>query len=232
MAKDTAQFFHFPVSFLSTVYTKGVKDATQDAIDYAIYSFSMELELGDSIQRFIAAANHFGLNFSHPESSGRNGMRLYNNNRNKVMVSINKDIVLDFNWNAKTDREIHCFCLYAATRSILGRKAYVKVTNDFLTARMFGLGSVAEANVQFRSRNLVKRLTSRYYLDKLKNDLQDSWGLKLYARHTRGMYISYSIDYEALVMHAERNRKAFKAKERKRQENEVLAKVLAQLATE
>ena len=148
------------------------------------------------------------------------------------MVSMREKTMFDYLENKKTEFELACFCAYAAIRSILGKKPSIKMTNEFFVARMFGFASILDMPPQFRTKNIYKKYTKRYNLDRIKNELIDNWGMKYYARHTRGFFVSYNLSMESLVERAERERKVHKQKVKKAGDAAILAKVLAKLEAE
>ena len=51
----------------------------------------------------------------------------------------------------------------------------------------------------------LKPFTSRYQLDKIKQELQLNWGLKYYSMKTRGFYVSFTMSLTELAKIAEKN---------------------------
>lgn len=83
-------------------------------------------------------------------------------------------MIFDFYKNHKTEFEIVVFLAFAAIRSILQKQPYTKITNEYLIGRMSGNSGKGEP-----VNPLLVKYTSRYRLDKIKNELQLSWGLTL-----------------------------------------------------
>ncbi len=106
-----------------------------------------------------------------------------------------------------------------------------------ITARMFGYSNKAEMldnTPKLTPRNISKeerairekeiaereKYLTRYHSDKVLTELELSWGLKRYADHIRGMYISYESDLATLAKVCEQSKKSVKVdalKEAKRQ---------------
>jgi hypothetical protein len=140
------------------------------------------------------------------------------------IVGVNAALVWDYKDGYKTDFEKACFLAFIALKSILGGKPYCKATNDYLLARMAGKAAVGEYPDLPEP---LKKYSTRYQLDRIKNELVANWGLTYYSRFTRGFYFSFTVDFEKLVRQAENKREATKQKARKNIEAEIIKKVLA-----
>ena len=74
---------------------------------------------------------------------------------------------------------------------------------------------------------LDKRLKSffnEYQTVKIKKELRDNWGLVYYARYTRGFYVSFKMELDALVFEAEKRRKSTREKQYRTAEMQALEK--------
>jgi len=227
MDPEESKYFHYPI-VLHQKALEGVRGALDDGINYSIYAVAAKMNGDSDEERMDAATHYLGITVQNCRSSYNKGKAISSRGET-VMVSVSKSILFDFYQNKKTEFEIIIFCAYAATRSIIGKKPFIKVTNEFLIARMFGYASIADMPASFKLRKEYKKYTQRYTLDKIKKELTDNWGLKLYGRYTRGFYISYTLGYETLVLYAEKNRKAYKDKILKAEKDAVLLRVLAKL---
>jgi hypothetical protein len=207
-----------------------IKSVLQDIIKFGIYRYATALDEGSELENFKSAVEYFYLNYEDIQRACQAAKKLYQqHSKDTVLVSVNLDTITNFLWTEKTEFEWACFLGYAATKSIIGPKPFVKMTNEFFLARFFGYKSTGDVLDEHKQFALYKKWCSRYALDKIKEELKASWGLKIYARFTRGFYASYKLEYKDLVYHAELNRKTYKAKERKRQESEALAEVMEKL---
>lgn len=54
----------------------------------------------------------------------------------------------------------------------------------------------------------IEKYRNRYHMDRLKEELQNFWGLKLYGFRTRGFYISFQLEFKELVYVVENMRKS------------------------
>ena len=111
-----------------------------------------------------------------------------------------------------------------ALKSIIGKKPYIKITNDYLLARMFGYSSVIELEKDCTAE--LCKYSTRYHLDKVKTKLESSFGLKLYGQKTRGFYVSFKLSLIDLVYYAELKRESRKEKERKALKSDTINTVL------
>lgn len=64
---------------------------------------------------------------------------------------------------------------------------------------------------------LERKYSNRYHIDKVLEELQLSWGLKLYSDHIRGMYVSFTKPLEDLAVINELSKKSTKRNELKEQ---------------
>jgi hypothetical protein len=80
---------------------------------------------------------------------------------------------------------------YLAIKSIIGSKPYIKLTNEFLIARMAGCATIAELPNPLPLP--LADYATRRKLDKIKFELQTAWNVNIYSRYVRGFYAS--IDY-------------------------------------
>lgn len=141
-----------------------------------------------------------------------------------VYVSIKKDMLFEFRDVPKTDFEIDVFRAFIGVKSILGKKPFQRLTNSFLVARLAGFSSEKEA-IECVNRGFAGGVSmecggfkfhqyhgKRYQIDKLKEELEKRYKLKLYGTHTRGFYVSFTMSLKALVMQAEANKKSAKDK--------------------
>jgi hypothetical protein len=113
-----------------------------------------------------------------------------------------------------TEQSIILFCAYCGVRSYVGLQPYKRMNNDIFLSRMFGFEKVEEyrQNIEKLPKYKQKYL-GRYQLSKIKDDLEESFGVSIYGIRMRGFYISTKLDEKQLGNFAEGNRKAKKRKE-------------------
>ncbi len=203
-------YFTFPILMLESFH--GDSEGTITSImNYCAYDYIIRNGIsGTTNEKMKAAESYFNMQYGDRENSFVMGNVIYDaisgaNNR-PVMTSISGSILWNFYSNQKTDFEVACFLAYAAIRSILQKKAYVKITNDFLLGRMAGDAKPCRG-VEFLP-EFVHQYSSRWQLDKIKSELQLNWGLVYYAPRTRGYYVSFQskMDLTTLIYEVEKNR--------------------------
>ncbi len=237
------RFMTFPVALLKDAFID-ISKVCNNAINYAIYSKALNCAIyakSETIDEIEEALTFYGLSLSKNgtfENQYKRGKVLYDSFDGSAspMVSVNKDILYHFREQPKTEFEIAVFCAFCAVRSIIGIDPYKKATNDFLIARMFGYRSVEEfKNLKTKPDYWQKCFSTdgriRHHLTNkiIIGELESNWGLKYYSSRSRGFYVSFKLDFEALVMQAERRKKKFKDKERSDAKNAVIKKVIHNL---
>ena len=225
MNKDEIRYLLFPIELLQE---SDIKKVCDKALDYGIYrkalDFTVEGETKVIPQHIEQSMKYFGLSGGNMANMVRSGKILFDSfNHTNPMVSISKDILMQYYKEDKTKFEVLTFRAYCAIRSILGTKPYVKVTNDYLMARMYGFRNVADFQ------HNESQVLPRYQLDKIKLELQKDWYLIYYSRQTRGFYVSFTLNLENLIYHAELNRELYKTKELKRTKEEAYQKAMQRL---
>jgi hypothetical protein len=226
------KYFNFPIQLLSDLFKD--KNKTLDCIsEYALYAHSLKLELGQSsYDNFLSAAKFFhvvlGGGDDNKKRQFKSGKDVYNSiPKSAPKVGLNITIFWDFYKNEKSEFDLACLAAFLAIRSILGDKPYCKITNAFFWARMCGypkkINDVSELSAS------VAKYANEYQTRKIKNALSDKWFLVTHSRYTRGFYVSFKLDIDALVYEAEKQRKSTKDKQRKEKEKAALEKARLRL---
>ncbi len=228
MGQDT-RFFTFPVELLRGAFTN-IAGVCSDAINYAVYSYCNAKDKTPD-----EAFEFFGIS-GNSDAAFTRGEVLYNSFDRPVLVSVNKDVIFDFYKNPKTDFEIAVFCAFCGLRSIIGRKPFAKTNNGLLLARMFGYATAKEFEALRHKPAYYKDYFSttqkvRYQLTEkiIKRELSLSWGLKYYSNHSKGFYVSFSLEFESLVLHAEHSRKSSLLKQQQEEQKRVIEQVKKQV---
>ena len=107
--------------------------------------------------------------------------------------------------------EVLMLSYIAAIKSIIQKQPYTKITNQYLISRMSG-NSKQDGII---SEN-IEKYSKRYWLDKIKEELQINWGLKLYAQQTRGFYLSFKMNEKDLIKEVELRKYSYRLNELKR----------------
>ena len=217
------RFYNFPVQLMQAA--PDIRKFCDDVLDYCIYKQSLTLS-GDHAIRDVA--NYLKDRRNKKEYiTEQRGRELYNQMpENAAVTGINNDLIWDFYNIYKTDHEVAVLMAFLALKSILGKKSYCRVTNEYLLLRMAGY------NAKHDMPELpawLQRYTSRRGMDSLKTDLQRNYGLKLYARYTRGFFVSFTLSLEELIKEVEMKRKKYYESNMKTQVSTAVSKVLKTL---
>jgi hypothetical protein len=255
---SSTKYFNVPIPLLKGVLTgeKEIGDFTQEVVRYSLYRHAKHLPYSDDPNavepnkistQIKAAASFLNVNIGNIDRSISEGRDLFSQHGDKgTFCGINATILWDYNDNPKTERQIAQLCAFCATKSIIGKAAYKRTNKKLIVARMFGYSTFADFEKDapaLTARNISKeartirevaaerrrKYCDRYHIDKILTDLECDWGLKRYADHIRGMYISYESDLATLAQVCEDSKRSVKVdalKEAKRQ-----AKLAAQSTT-
>lgn len=225
--KNNIRYLNFPIQMLGgfLLDSKGVLD---DVMDYSVYAHSVEnLELGNEEDAFKSSAKYFGISFGNPSESIKNGEALYDSlGTGNPMVGIDRDMLFDYYKNHKSEFEKRCLLGYLAIRSILMDKPYCKTTNDNWFSRMDGKASKTPKEKLSKE---IRNFYNEYQAKKIKTELSLKWNLKTYSKYTRGFYVSFKLDLDDLVFHAEKRRKSYQLKKLKNETERARLKALERL---
>lgn len=237
MGRREAHYFTFPVELLRVAFipkvtgnVTGIFRTCDDAINYAVFVRCKDYKLTP-----IEAFTFFGIT-GNADASFARGEELFNSFGRPVLVSIAKGILFEFMRNPKTDFEICVFCAFCGLRSIVGTKSFVKSNNSLLLARIFGYTTAGEfekleMKPAYYELHFSTNQKVRYQLtDKIiKNELMLNWGLKYYSNQSKGFYISFSLDFEDLVMYVEKSRKSILLKQQQQEQRQIIERVKKQV---
>jgi len=200
-----SKYLTFPICLLKGC-TIDLRDSLNNVMDYALYVAAIDL---DDKERLEKAEKIVCIKYKNLQRSYSNGKVVFDSLPNVTpKTSITKEIIMDFYNNHKTEFEIITFLVFASIRSIIQQQAYVKkITNEYIFGRMSGNNGIGNPI----STELIKYST-RHHFNKIKFELQNKWGLKLYAHYTRGYYLSFRLTIDKLILHAEMDRKIYHEK--------------------
>ncbi len=198
------KYIYFPI-WLLELYTGDIQLLCFEISCFIGYEKTLKLHKGDEIQKMEAAGKYYNFEYYNTEHSYENGKSYYETCPYLTpKVCIDKKILSQFIELDKSEFEGHCLLAYFALRSILQKQPYKRITNNYLLSRMSGKPNVD--NIE----NLPKDLllySKRYHIDKLKLELQRSWGVKFYSLKNHGYYVSIVLDKKTLIKKAEELRK-------------------------
>jgi hypothetical protein len=224
------RFFTFPVCLLEN----GIEDIKKVAsliLTYCVYNEARK-NTGTIDEKMKKAIKYFKLpyyvNFSYPPLYNE-GELLFNSIPPKApKTSLNVNIVSEFHKENKDEFEIVCFLAFAALRSILQKKPFVRITNDFFLARMAGHNKALKEEGEPLPEAL-KKYCNRYQIDKIKTELRNNWRLKYYGFKTYGFYISFQLELTDLIFQVEKKRKKNVNRLYKEEEKEAKRKAIYRL---
>lgn len=223
------KYFNFPIQLLER-FMIDPKKVLNNICEYAIYENSLKLEYGSGQEKIKDSASFYNMTLANNKKSLENGSMLYDSLPiNSPKVGLNLSIWWDFYKNDKTDFDKICLLGFLGIKSIVGTKAYCKITNNYWLARMDG-STKAITDVCLLSNEIIK-YSNEYQTKRIKIALRNDWGLVTYSRHTRGFYVSFKLTLKQLIMEAEKKRISTKEKQYKEQEKQLLNEVLEQLKT-
>ena len=224
--KQEYNYFNFPICLITGIFNGRLK-VLENIIDYTVYAKAIEKEEGNINDRIEAALKFLKITERSMEHIKQNGELQFNSiSKNSPKVGIKLEMLRDYYKNYKTEFEIIVFSGFCAIKSILLKKTYCKITNEFMLIRMAGFSSTKEID---NLPEALKKYNNRYQLDKIKKELRQNWNLKVYARCTRGFYVSFGLELETLILEAEKKRKKYIDKNFREEEAEVRKRVLRKL---
>jgi hypothetical protein len=221
------RYLNFPVIMLQDAF-KDIRETMCNAMDYAGYVHTLKLEYGDKKKKMKDAGKYFCIKYGY--NSYDNGEAIYNSlPPNLPMTGINKDVCFDFYENPKTPDEIAVLLAFLAIKSVIGKKPYVKMTNDFLIARMGGYKSIKDMPEPLPEP--LAQYSTRRKMAKIKLELQTNWNVNYYSYYTRGFYVSLDNKFSLndLALQAEKRRKTIKEKQLKQKKQDARKKALIKL---
>lgn len=195
-------------------------------MDYAIYKHAKSLN-GTMNDRMKAAAHYFGITLGYIKGSIENGQELHESiHPRSPMTGINKDLLFDFYDGNQSINEIVVLLAHLAIKSILGQKSFCRVTNDYLLCRMAGYPGMNDMEAL---PDYLSPYATRRRMDNIKSELQKSYGLQIYARYTRGFFVSDTLDLEHLIKAVETKRRKWQLAQQKAEVSNAVTKVLKEL---
>lgn len=210
---DQAVYLTFPMA----IFKNGTSDIREDihrAMEYCLYERTGHKNMGRTPAGAIkAAAESLHINFVHPQESYGRGEKIARGLPAKSpKTSISKKMMFDFYDGTKSEFEIVTFLAFAALRSIIQRDPYKKITNWYLLCRMAGEAKRIDERMPLPM--WLVKYSQRYWLDRIKRELELNWGLKLYGYHCRGFYVSFAKDItiDKLAYEAEARKKKTREK--------------------
>lgn len=197
MSNET-RYITFPIVIMKDGLLN-VRKCMQEALHYSCYVYCKGVN-GNQADRVKEASIYFGIDYS--ATAFNHGKLLYESiPEYSPKTSISKGMVFEFFNEDKTVFEIVTFLAFAAIRSIIQKQGYSIISNQYLLSRMTG-NSLKHEPIS----STLLMYNNRYQLDKIKEELQLNWGLKLYGQAMRGYYVSFRLELHELIEKAELRR--------------------------
>lgn len=218
-------YFTFPVMLLPQL-AEGHKMFAGLVIKWAVYNHSLKISEGSDSERLDQAIQNLEIDIEED----RNGWydeaaKIYEATKGyKVTTSIAKEIILSYRDEDKAPDEVNALLMFAALKSMIGKKIYMKVNNRYLLSRMAGLEKSVQSEEQLP--DYVKAISSRYKLNKIRDTLMMDWGLKYDGKKTRGWYATFNFSLEQLIEKVEMKRLSYHKKKYSEEQDETRKKVL------
>jgi hypothetical protein len=216
--ETTEKYMSVPIVLLRDIY-KNKESMVSEMFTYGIYDRALKLYPQiESIETYAIeeAMEYLGLNVNNLESRLERGRSTYEKYSKQPTASIKKNLLFDIRDDKKNEFELMVVSAFIGLRSMIGKKAYLKATDDYLICRMFGYDTKEEylnARPTKQEKDLRIKYSKRYQLDKIKKTLQNEWNLVYYSQHTRGFYVSFKLSFEELVNFALDKKELYKQKE-------------------
>jgi hypothetical protein len=222
-----------PITLLKNIH-KDQGGTIRQMFDYAVYD-RMRKNYPDCVHEDFQepameeSMEYFNLQPNRLSERMGLGKELYDTFHGTPNASVSINLLLDFQ-KEKTEFELMVFSFHCAIRSMIGTKPYLKTTDDYWLSRAFGYATVQDyqnVNLTQAEKDMRVKYSNRYWLDKIKNTLQNDWHLVYVSSNKyikiRGFYVSTQMTYEQLVLIAKGKNEVFKSKQTAR--NDVLARV-------
>lgn len=221
MSKKTEKYFNFPIVLLNG-FLRNDREALSNIFDFAIYENSLNYDCGE-LESIRKACKYFGVKAGNIESTFENGKLLFESiPQNTPKAGLKLELFFEYYKTEKTEFEKICLLGFLAIKSILQKQPYTKITNKYFLSRMDGKTKSVKDYSELSAE--ILKYANEYQIKKIKYELIFNWGLEHYSRYTRGFYVSFSLDLETLIYHAEKRRLTTHKKQRIEQEKLALKK--------
>lgn len=207
MEQKDDKYLNFPIPMLKELPNDS-KKFFDDAFDIGVYQYSKTLT-GSDEKRYTDSLKFFNITQVNLKNRISNAKSILQRMPEKYpFVGIEKEMLFDFYKNYKTEFEIICLSAFLGIKSILGKKPYDKTNKDMVRARMFGYNSPKDLPSKLTA--LQKKYDARRQFDKVLNELQINWHLKILSNHNRGFYLSFDLSLDQLAEIIEKSKQQTK----------------------
>lgn len=222
------RYLNFPIQLLQG-FLKDPDKCLYNVLAYSIFNHIEKFNRHHKEKLLQDSLRYFKINIMYDEELLEDGEMIFNSiPENSPKVGLNTNIFNDYYCQDKDDFEKLCLLAFLSIKSILGRKPFVKMQNEYWFSRMDG--NVKSCSKEELS-DEIKEYFNDYQARKIKEELVVNWGLKTYSRYVRGFYVSFESSINQLVLNAEKKRKSYLIKKKKEEEKEAIMKALKILNT-
>jgi hypothetical protein len=236
MRVSNKRYYNFPIVLLEEFMVADLR-VFKNIHAYATYVQALtycekegfDWVVNEDVEKAVTLSDsYFGVKTGDKLNTFETGKELFESIPLKTpKVGLSIDMFLDYYGNDKDDFQKVSLLGFLAIKSILQKKAYCKITNNYWLSRMDGKAKSIEDFSQLSSS--IKKYANEYQTKKIKSELRDYWNLVTYARYTRGFYVSLRLNLEQLVYEAEKRRRSAKEKQAKSAQKIALDKALKRL---
>ena len=169
------------------------------------------------------------------KASMENGLRLsLSINRNVPWTGLSVNLFWEYYSNNKDDFSNATLLAFLSIKSIVGTKAYYKTPQIRIFKRMAGMTDAFADKLP----DSIAPWCERYKFNRIKDALQESFGVAIYANHSRGIYLSTKLSLQKLIEAAEKSKLTYRKSKKKhmteeayRQAMEAVYKAAPKLST-
>lgn len=205
------------------------KSFLSNVFDVGIYNYSKTLK-GSEEKCYKDALKFLGITQGNIPAAIRNAKSVLSKMpTNYPITGIEKDMLFDYYKNEKSDYEKICLGAFLGIRSIIGSKPFCKTNKAMIHARMFGYSTVKDLSAELTA--IERQYQIRWHMDKVLLDLQESWFLKLFSDHQRGMYVSFDLSLNDLAVKSEASKQRTKTQQFKEAKRKAIQSAKEQLTT-
>ena len=235
--KQKANYVIFPLWLLEGANVVNIHEIAFKIFCFAVYPHAKKLGFGTLERRIASASTYYGFHLGEFDRRAYKirdvGEILFNNLKpGYPMASIpaNKLIeYINFNEDAyfeKNELEVISFLAYCSLRSIVGKELTRKTYIIVMVARMAGNYKTPNEN---ELPDFLKKYLRRRQFDKLKWELKQNWGVKFYAKNSKGFYVSFDLEIKTFIKTIEKNRKHILLSQDRKAESEAREQALKEL---
>ncbi len=246
MIYSGTKYFQFPLFIWKDLFIDR-KRTMNTIITIGLYKYHDNLD-GEPEERMKYAMAFYGLTNDIQSTIQQGSMIVDSIPKGEPWPMINRDLVIEFRDNDKTEHDLVQLSAYIAIRSILGKDRCCKTNKKHLHARMFGFNTYMDL-IKSELNPIIKALgtkyspDNRYRWDNLLMDLQLYWDILIYGgevreetqgvvkkkvrESVRGYWVgvkSKHLDMDTFILSAKRNQRQAKINKLERKKKAAIKK--------